>query len=101
MFVNPLADADLSAPVPPGHILVDLTYATSEDLQALGPTLAEVQRRLRYQKRAGGRPRHGTRGRNRSSASGCHKQPWTSRHDTGANPTRRSLPPKSGSAGRR
>jgi hypothetical protein len=60
IFVNPLADGDLSAPVPPGHILVDVTHATAEDLRLLASTLASVQRRLRYQKRAGGRPRGGT-----------------------------------------
>jgi hypothetical protein len=60
IFVNPLTDGDLSAPVPPGHILVDVTHATAEDLRLLASTLASVQRRLRYQKRAGGRPRGGT-----------------------------------------
>ena len=60
IFVNPLADGDLSAPVPPGHILVDVTHATAEDLRLLASTLASVQRRLRYEKQAGGRPRGGT-----------------------------------------
>lgn len=60
IFVNPLADAELSAPVPPGHILVDLTYATTEDLQAIGPALREMQRRLLYHHQGGGRPRDAT-----------------------------------------
>jgi hypothetical protein len=55
MFVNPLADAPLSASVAPGHILVDVTHVqTDDDLLALRPALQEARRRMRYDKRGGG-----------------------------------------------
>jgi hypothetical protein len=56
IYVNPFSDADLTAPIPPGHILVDLTQFLSLDLAELAPRLAEIQERLGYEKPPGGRP---------------------------------------------
>jgi hypothetical protein len=53
IYVNPLPDTDVSAPVGPGRILVDLTDASYDDLTALAPVLAEVQARLGYMKQRG------------------------------------------------
>jgi hypothetical protein len=53
IYVNPLPDTEVSAPVGPGRILVDLTNASYEDLTALAPVLAKVQGRLGYTKQRG------------------------------------------------
>jgi hypothetical protein len=53
IYVNPLPDTDLRAPVGPGRILVDVTDLSSDDLTALAPVLAKVQARLGYTKQRG------------------------------------------------
>jgi hypothetical protein len=53
IYVNPLPDTDLTAPVGPGRILVDVTDFSSQDLTALAPVLAQVQARLGYTKQRG------------------------------------------------
>jgi hypothetical protein len=52
-YVNPLGDRDLVAKVAPGHLLVDLTHASYDDLQALAPVLTDIQARLGYKKQRG------------------------------------------------
>ena len=53
IYVNPLRDRDLKAPVGPGRILVDVTDLSSDDLTALAPVLAKLQARLGYTKQRG------------------------------------------------
>jgi hypothetical protein len=53
IYVNPLPDTDLTAPVGPGRILVDVTDLSSDDLTALAPVLAKIQARLGYTKQRG------------------------------------------------
>jgi hypothetical protein len=55
-IVNPLTDRDLSLSVHPGHILVDLTHASFDDLTALAGPLRDLQARLGYRKQSGRRP---------------------------------------------
>jgi hypothetical protein len=53
IYVNPLRDTDLTAPVGSGRILVDVTDLSYDDLTALAPALATVQARLGYTKQRG------------------------------------------------
>ena len=56
VFMNPLADRDLTLTVPPGRILVDVTNASSKDLGDLAKPLAELQALLGYAKQRGRTP---------------------------------------------